>query len=72
MNSDYYERLCYEQLQQLYTLLGTFHTDYNNAQTALRDFLQGLYNPLFSVCLALLAILGCMFVIRYFFPDSRG
>lgn len=72
MNSDYYARLCYEQLQQLYTLLTTFHDDYNNAQTSLRDFLQGLYNPLFSVCLALLAVLGCMFVIRYFFPDSRG
>lgn len=72
MNSDYYGRLCYEQLHQLYTLLTTFHDDYNNAQSTLRDFLQGLYNPLFSVCLALLAILGCMFVIRYFFPDSRG
>lgn len=72
MNSEYYGRLCYEQLQQLYTLLTTFHDDYNNAQSTLRDFLQGLYNPLFAVCLALLAILGCMFVIRYFFPDSRG
>lgn len=72
MNSDYYGRLCYEQLQHLYTLLTTFHDDFNNAQSTLRDFLQGLYNPLFSVCLALLAILGCMFVIRYFFPDSRG
>ncbi len=72
MNSDYYGRLCYEELQKIYTLLDTFHNDYNSAQTTLMDFLQGLYNPLFVVCLALLAILGCMFVIRYFFPDSRG
>lgn len=72
MNSDYYGRLCYEQLQKIYTLLDTWHNDYISAQTTLIDFLQGLYNPLFSVCLALLAILGCMFVIRYFFPDSRG
>ena len=72
MNSDYYDRLCYEELQKIYTLLDIFHNDYNSAQTTLRDFLQGLYNPLIAVCLALLAILGCMFVIRYFFPDSRG
>lgn len=72
MNSDYYGRLCYEQLQQIFALLTTFHDDYNSAQTSLRDFLQSLYNPLFAVCLGLLAILCCIFVIRYFFPDSRG
>ena len=42
MNSDYYGRLCYEELQKIYTLLDTFHNDYNSAQTTLRDFLQGL------------------------------
>lgn len=70
--SDYYGRLCYEQLQQIYTLLDTWHADFAVAQTNLLDFLQGLFDPLFAVCLALLAILGCMFVLRYFFPDAGG
>lgn len=70
--SDYYGRLCYEQLQQIYTLLDTWHADFTVAQTNLLDFLQGLFDPLFAVCLALLAILGCMFVLRYFFPDAGG